>query len=109
MDSEFYADLSQDLLLMLNDADDYNVIIQTGGGQNIKDFRAHSNILRARSPYFKSALSENWITKKNNMIEFKKPNIRPTVFEIILKYVTFLILKNLYSYNATNIFFFFFN
>jgi hypothetical protein len=89
MDSKFYVDLSQDLSLMLNDADDYNVIIQTGEDQNIKEFRAHSNILRARSPYFKSALSTKWITKKNNMIEFKKPNIRPTVFEIILKYVSF--------------------
>ncbi|CAB4479636.1 unnamed protein product [Rhizophagus irregularis] len=75
------------LSLMLDDADDYNVIIQTGEGQNIKEFNAHSNILRARSPYFKSALSTKWITKKNNMIEFKKPNIRPTVFEIILKYI----------------------
>ncbi|GBB98703.1 hypothetical protein RclHR1_00330030 [Rhizophagus clarus] len=87
MGSKFHTDLSQELLLMLNDADDHNVIIQTGADQNIKEFRAHSNILRARSPYFKSALSANWITKNNNMIEFKKPNIRPAVFEIILKYI----------------------
>ena len=81
----FHADLSQDLSLMLNDADDHNVIIQAGENQNMKEFRAHSNLLRARSPYFKSALSTNWVTKKDNMIEFKKPNINPTVFEIILK------------------------
>ncbi|GBB98698.1 hypothetical protein RclHR1_00330025 [Rhizophagus clarus] len=87
MDSKFYADLSQDLSLMLDDADDYNVIIRTGEGQNIKEFHAHSSILRARSPYFKSAFSTKWVTKKNNMIEFKKPNIRPTVFEIILRYI----------------------
>ncbi|GBB98700.1 hypothetical protein RclHR1_00330027 [Rhizophagus clarus] len=87
MGSKFHTDLSQELLLMLNDADDHNVVIQTGTGQNIKEFRAHSNILRARSPYFKSALSANWITKNKNMIEFKKPNIHPTVFEIILKYI----------------------
>ena len=85
----FHADLSQDLSLMLNDADDHNAIIQVGKDQNVKEFRAHSNLLRARSPYFKSALSSNGITKKNNMIEFKKPNINPTVFEIILKYATF--------------------
>ncbi|GBC01081.1 hypothetical protein RclHR1_04060009 [Rhizophagus clarus] len=87
MDSKFLVDLSQELLLMLNDADDHNVVIQTGTDKNIKEFRAHSNILRARSPYFKSALSANWITKNKDMIEFKKPNIRPTVFEIILKYI----------------------
>ena len=74
---------------MLNATDDHNVIIQVGENKDVKEFRAHSNILRARSPYFKSALSSNWVTKKNNMIEFKKPNINPTVFEIILKYVIF--------------------
>ena len=85
MDSKFHADLSQDLSLMLNDADDYNVVIQVGENQNMKEFRAHSNLLRARSPYFKSALSANWITKKDNMIMFNKPNINPTVFDMILK------------------------
>jgi hypothetical protein len=81
----FHADLSKDLSLMLNNADDYNVVIQAGENKNVKEFRAHSNLLRARSPYFKSALSSNEVTKKNNMIEFKKPNINPIVFEIILK------------------------
>jgi len=84
----FHADLSQELSLMLSGADDHNVIIQAGENQNVKEFRAHSNLLRARSPYFKSALLSNGI-KKNNMIEFKKPNINPTVFEIILKYAIF--------------------
>ena len=87
MASKFHANLSQNLLLMLNDSDDHNVIIQAGENTNTKEFRAHSNILRARSPYFKSALSTKWITKKNDMIEFKKPNVNPTVFEMILKSV----------------------
>jgi hypothetical protein len=89
MSSKLYTNLSQELLLMLNDADDHNVVIQVGKYPNVKEFRAHSNLLlRARSPYFKSALLSNGI-KKNNMIEFKKPNINPTVFEIILKYEIF--------------------
>ena len=61
----FHADLSQDLSLMLNDADDYNVVIQVGENQNMKEFRAHSNILRARSSY---ALSDYWITTKNDRV-----------------------------------------
>ena len=77
--------LSKDFSLILNDSDDFNVIIQVGENQNTKEFRAHSVILRARSPYFKSALSADWITKKNNMIMFNKPNITPTVFGMILK------------------------
>lgn len=31
----------------------------------MKEFQAHSIILRARSLYFKSALSTRWVTKKN--------------------------------------------
>jgi hypothetical protein len=69
----------------LDDADDYDVIIQVGENQNTKEFRAHSVILRARSPYFKCALSTNWITKKDNMIIFNKPNLTPTIFDMILK------------------------
>uniref|UniRef100_U9SNW7 Serine-enriched protein n=1 Tax=Rhizophagus irregularis (strain DAOM 181602 / DAOM 197198 / MUCL 43194) TaxID=747089 RepID=U9SNW7_RHIID len=83
----FHLGFSKDLSLILDDADDYNVIIQVGENQNIKEFRAHSVILRARSPYFKSALSKNWITKKDNMIIFNKSNITPTVFYMILKYI----------------------
>jgi hypothetical protein len=85
MSLKFHSSLSKDLSLILNDADDFNVIIQVGENQNTKEFRAHSVILRARSPYFKSALSADWVTKKNNMISFNKPNITPTVFDMILK------------------------
>ncbi|PKY60508.1 BTB-domain-containing protein [Rhizophagus irregularis] len=89
MTSKSNSSLSKDLSLMLNDSDDYNVIIYVGKNPNIKEFRAHTNILRARSPYFKGALSNLWIRNRNNdnMIEFKKPNINPDVFEIILEYI----------------------
>ena len=80
-----HSGLSKDLSLILNDADDFNVTIQIGENENTKEFRAHSVILRARSPYFKSALSANWVTKENDMIMFNKPNITPTVFDMILK------------------------
>ena len=85
MASIFHSGLSKDLSLILNDADDFNVIIQVGENRNVKEFRAHSVILRARSLYFKSAFSTDWIIKKNNMIMFNKPNITPIVFEMILK------------------------
>ncbi|GBB98680.1 hypothetical protein RclHR1_00330007 [Rhizophagus clarus] len=87
MTSIFHSGLSKDFSLILNDADDYNVIIQVGENDNTREFKAHSVILRARSPYFKSALSNEWITKVNNMILFNKPNITPTVFDMILKYI----------------------
>ena len=76
--------ISKDLLSMLNDADDHDTIIYVGENGNTKEFRAHSNMLRARSSYFKIALSSIWI-KRNNIIKFKKPNISVKVFEILIK------------------------
>ncbi|EXX68275.1 uncharacterized protein OCT59_012308 [Rhizophagus irregularis] len=87
MASIFHLGLSKDFSLILDDADDYNVIIQVGENQNMKEFRAHSVILRARSSYFKGALSSNWVTKKDNMIIFSKPNLTPTIFDMILRYI----------------------
>jgi hypothetical protein len=85
MEYNFEDCLLKDISLMLNDADDYNVIIQVGKDQNIKEFHAHSSILRARSQYFKNAFLNKLFTKKNEMIIFDKPNITPTVFEFILR------------------------
>ena len=82
MTSFFHSNLLKDLSLTLNDAD---VIIQVGENENTKEFRAHSVVLRARSLYFKGALSSCWITKKNDMIIFNKPNITSNIFGIILK------------------------
>ena len=81
----FHSGLLKDLSLMLNNADGFDVIIQVGDNQNTKEFRAHSVILRARSPYFKSAFSADWITRENNTIMFNKPNMTPAVFDMILK------------------------
>ena len=82
---EFFPGLSQNFSQLLDDADDYNVIIKVGEGSNTKEFRAHSCILRARSSYFKRALSQDWVIKKNNMINFTKQNISPVVFEMIIR------------------------
>ena len=85
MISKFHSGLSKDLSLILNDADDFNVIIKVGENQNIKEFHAHSVILRARSLYFKNMFSNELIAKENNIFLFNKPNIAPNVFEMILK------------------------
>ncbi|CAB4433034.1 unnamed protein product [Rhizophagus irregularis] len=87
MTTFFHFNLTKDLSSILEDSDDYNVIIQVGETNNTKEFRAHSVILRARSSYFKGALSSNWIEKKDNMIMFNKPNVTPIVFDMILRYI----------------------
>ena len=67
--------------------ENYDLIIQAGEGQNMKEFFAHSLILSARSTYFKAALSKEWAKKENGIITFKKPNISPEIIELILKYL----------------------
>ncbi|GBB92448.1 hypothetical protein RclHR1_20040001 [Rhizophagus clarus] len=88
----FHCYLIKDFSLMLNNADDYDVIIKVGEDNNAKEFCAHSVILRARCCYFKSAFTSDWIKKKNNMIIFNKPNITPTVFDMILNEEIFNLL-----------------
>ncbi|EXX57431.1 hypothetical protein GLOIN_2v1778704 [Rhizophagus irregularis DAOM 181602=DAOM 197198] len=81
--TKFLKSLSTDFTKLLFNAEDYNVIIKVGDS----NFKAHSCILRARSPYFHSALSRDWAMKEGNNIIFEKPNISPKIFEMILSYL----------------------
>ena len=71
--------------------DEFNTIIRVGGGKEsssseVKCFKAHSIILKVVSPYFKNALNNNNMCMKDgNWIYLEKPNISPSVFEVILK------------------------
>src|SRR5438105_15866487 len=52
--------LVNDLTNVLNESDYYDVEIKIGNG-DVKIFKAHSLILKARSLYFRAALSDNWV------------------------------------------------
>ena len=65
---------------------DYDMIIYVGNEPSVRTFHAHSDILRDQSSYFLAALSSRWIQREKGMIVFRKPNISPEVFEVILKY-----------------------
>ncbi|GBB87612.1 hypothetical protein RclHR1_14090004 [Rhizophagus clarus] len=69
---------------MLN-AKDHNILIQVGENQDIKEFYAHSNILRSYSRYFKNIIPAG--IKKDVVLVINKPNITPVIFEILLKYI----------------------
>ncbi|RGB26125.1 hypothetical protein C1646_770816 [Rhizophagus diaphanus] len=84
---EFYPRLSQNFSQLFDDADDFNVILKIGENSDTKEFRAHSIILRARSPYFRRALSHDWATIENNIFTFTKQNISPIIFEMIIRYM----------------------
>jgi len=76
--------LINDLTKLLYESDFYDTEIRVGRSENIKTFKAHSNILKARSLYFMTALSDNWAKKFDGIILFEKENISPKIFEVFL-------------------------
>ena len=78
--------LLNDLTNVLNESDYYDVEIKIGNNDDdVKIFKAHSHILKARSLYFRAALSDNWVERsENGIILFEKENLSSKIFEIIL-------------------------
>ncbi|KAF0414546.1 serine-enriched protein [Gigaspora margarita] len=72
---------------LLENPKDFDVKIKVGETPNIKEFKAHSIVLSARSDYFKTALSSQWARIEDGIIIFDKPNISPKVFEILINYI----------------------
>ncbi|GBC19325.1 BTB/POZ protein [Rhizophagus irregularis DAOM 181602=DAOM 197198] len=97
MSSKFLAELSNDYEKLFETEIGYDVIIHAGEGQNRKEIHAHSNILCIRSQYFSSAFSNEWAEKRDGKFIFKKPNISPQLFNIILRFIYcgIIELKNL--------------
>ena len=96
--TDFLTSLSRDFSKIMDDSDEFNVLIKVGADENNeKSFQAHSLVLKARSPYFRTALSNNWAKREGNMMVFNKPNISPYTFELLLKYVIKKILFFFFS------------
>ena len=85
MSFEYSQEVANDLEKLLENDDEYNVIIYAGENENVKEIYAHSNILRSRSQYFRTAFSNQWAEKKDGKFILKKPNISPQFFKIILR------------------------
>ncbi|RHZ89920.1 hypothetical protein Glove_9g170 [Diversispora epigaea] len=80
---KFFDKLSQNFIELLNDKDDYNIIIEV---KDKKNFIAHSNVLKCRSPYFRKEL-DTVTPNENNIKKIIKPNTSSQIFDIILKYI----------------------
>ena len=85
MSSKFWAELSSDYAKLYEAEIGYDVIIYAGEEPNVKEIHAHSNILSIRSQYFRAAFSNEWAEKKDGRFIFKKSNISPNLFNIILR------------------------
>ncbi|KAG9297469.1 hypothetical protein G9A89_020871 [Geosiphon pyriformis] len=93
----------ESLANILKTSDESNIIIRAGEPPNTKEFKAHTLILRNRSLYFRAALSQEWVKKEGELVVFKKPNISPCVFEIILRYM-YTGIVDLDQHNGADIF-----
>ncbi|RIA86385.1 hypothetical protein C1645_878693 [Glomus cerebriforme] len=87
MTHEYYQEVVDDLEKLLTTEIGYDVIIYAGENANIKELHAHSPILSTRSQYFFAAFSSKWAEKKDGKFIFKKPNISPQLFNIILRFI----------------------
>jgi hypothetical protein len=85
MFSKFLAELSNDYEKLFETEIGYDVIFYVGEESNVKEIHAHSNILCIRSQYFRTALSNKWAEKEDGKFIFRKPNISPYLFNIILR------------------------
>ena len=83
MSYKFWETVISDYKKLLETGEGTDVIIYAG--KNEKEFRVHSVILRTRSQYFRTAFNDKWAEKKDGMLIFKKPNIEPNVFQVILR------------------------
>jgi len=77
--------ISKDFSNLLENPIDYNVKIRVGKTPNIKEFRAHSIILCTRLNDFYKVFSKHSAKYEDGIMTFTKPNISPSVFEVLLK------------------------
>ncbi|RHZ72558.1 hypothetical protein Glove_242g9 [Diversispora epigaea] len=83
MSLKFFDKLSQNFIELLNDKDDYNIIIEV---EDKKHFTAHSNVLKCRAPYFRKEL-DTINPNENNVKTIVKHEISAQIFDFILKYI----------------------
>ena len=86
-DDKLLKKLSQNLLEILDDDDEYyDITIEVGNDPYVNIFRAHKVILYYRSPYLRRILSTNKKKNDGTLTHIKLPNILPEIFPIILRY-----------------------
>ncbi|CAG8642279.1 9885_t:CDS:2 [Funneliformis mosseae] len=73
-----------------NEKTSADVIIRVGKEENVKDFHAHSFVLVVRSQYFRKEIERMKDKRKDEEGEkgiiIEKPEVTPSLFELILKY-----------------------
>src|SRR5688572_23209217 len=81
------TEITEDYKRLFETGEGYDVVIYSGQNEKVKEIHAHSSILCSRSQYFRTAFSKEWAEIKDGKFIFKKPDIPPLLFEIIIKYI----------------------
>ncbi|CAB5179785.1 unnamed protein product [Rhizophagus irregularis] len=87
MTKQFFPNLSQNYIEILEDDEYYDVTIEVGEDPNVKIFRAHMIVLCYRSPFLRRTLASNKKNDNGILAHIKLSNISPEIFQIILKYI----------------------
>jgi hypothetical protein len=85
MSFEYSQEVINDLEKLFETDEGYDVIIYAGENESAKEIHAFSNILRIRSQYFRTVLSNELTKKRDEKFIFNFPNISPQFFKIILR------------------------
>ncbi|CAG8612642.1 33408_t:CDS:2, partial [Gigaspora margarita] len=95
----FPGDIAKDFDKLYESKEGYDTIIIAGEEPNVEEIYAHSLILRTRSSYFRSALSDEWVKKTNDgYLVLKKPNIKDETILDLLAAADELLIQNLIDY-----------
>ena len=85
MSFEYSQEVISDYEKLFETDEGNDVIIYAGENENVKEIHALSSILRIRSQYFRTALSNDLVKKKDGNFIFNIPSISPQFFKIILR------------------------
>ncbi|GBC03094.1 hypothetical protein RclHR1_00050002 [Rhizophagus clarus] len=87
MSFEYSQELANDFEKLFEGDEECNVIIYAGENKSEEEIHAHSNILRTRSQYFRTILSNKTTKKKDEKFVVCFPNIQPQFFRMILRFI----------------------
>ncbi|RHZ48296.1 hypothetical protein Glove_553g56 [Diversispora epigaea] len=87
MTLNFYENLSNDYVKLLENGNEYNIIIEVGEPPVMQTFKVHSTVLCYRCPYLYDEFKKSTINNDDNIKIIQKPQISAKDFNFILKYI----------------------
>ncbi|RHZ48305.1 hypothetical protein Glove_553g32 [Diversispora epigaea] len=87
MTLNFYENLSNDYVKLLENGNEHNIIIEVGEPPVMQTFKVHSTVLCYRCLYLYDEFKKSTINNDDNIRIIQKPQISAKVFNVIIKYI----------------------